>query len=384
MRVLVTVGFLGHFGETDGVVTTYRNLIPHFARWGEDVDIVAYGPEDRVEREGRVRLIAHRPRLPLRVDPVRWVDPAFAFSALARELAGHRYDVVQSSTPDPMGLWARHVARRHRCPFVALYHTALGQYATIRATAAAGAAVGGAAGRLMDTLLHGYFDSADLVLCPSESVRADLRERLRVPVEVLSRGVDSIAFRPDPGRRVPARARALYVGRVVPEKNLDLLARTFTRPCPADLTVVGDGPSLEGLQRALPHALFTGRLTGDSLARAYADADFFVFPSRTDTLGNVVLEAMASGLPAVVTSSMGPKELIEDGVTGFVAATDADFAAAVRTLAADPARRNAMARAARAFAETRSWAAIFERLLGVYDGVGRSRVFQGVLHAARA
>ena len=86
MRVLITVGFLGHFGETDGVVTTYRNLIPRFVRWNEPVDIVAYGPVDRVETVGRVRLIVHRPRLPLRVDPNRWVDLAFATTRLAREL----------------------------------------------------------------------------------------------------------------------------------------------------------------------------------------------------------------------------------------------------------------------------------------------------------
>ena len=386
MRVLITVGFLGHYGETDGVVTTYRNLIPHLVRWGEHVDLVAYGPEDRIETDGRVRRITHRPRLPVRVDPARWVDGAFALTPLARELARRPYDLVQSSTPDPMGLWARAVARRHGAPFLALYHTALAEYAAIRGTRAAGPVIGDLMRRVMDGALRRYYDSADLVLCPSESVRSELATTLHVPIEVLSRGVDSETFRPDPKRVPPTRPRALYVGRVAPEKNLDLLAHVFAAPAPADLTIVGDGPAREGLEQRLPNAVFTGRLGGPALARAYADADFFVFPSRTDTLGNVVLEAMAAGLPAVVTDSMGPKELLRDGVTGFVARSDDGFAAAVHSLATHADRRRAMGAAARAFAETRSWDTIFNRLVGVYGRLLAARAARApeVLHAARA
>jgi alpha-1,6-mannosyltransferase len=166
------------------------------------------------------------------------------------------------------------------------------------------------------------------------------------------------------------RVRALYVGRVAPEKNLDLLARVFAGRVDVDLTIVGDGPSSAELQQRLPGARFTGRLTGDALTSAYREADFFVFPSRTDTLGNVVLEAMASGLPAVVTDSMGPKELVDHGRTGFVAGSDAAFAAAVDTLVADRALRRAMGAAARRFAETRSWDAIFAQLLRYYEQTG--------------
>jgi phosphatidylinositol alpha 1,6-mannosyltransferase len=388
MRVLITVGFLGHFGETDGVVTTYRNLIPRFVRWGEPVDIVAYGPRDDVQSFGRLRMIVHRPRLPLRVDPNRWIDLAFSATRLGRELARTRYDVVQSSTPDPMGLWARAVARRQGCPFIALYHTALGQYAAIRGEHAAGRVAGWLMGEVVEGWLRRYFDSADVVLAPSESVRADLMTTLRAPVEVLSRGVDSVAFHPDKRGARGDGVRALYVGRVAPEKNLDLLARVFAPPADTMLTIVGDGPSRAELRGRLPGATFTGRLDGERLAQAYADSDFFVFPSHTDTLGNVVLEAMASGLPAVVSESMGPKELVRHGETGFVAGTDEEFAAAVRTLATDPLRCRAMGRAARAFAETRSWKTIFEQLLGGYELLRHTHavstaggVHEHVLHA---
>jgi len=367
MRVLITVGFLGHFGETDGVVTTYRNLLPFFERRGPDLDVVAYGPEDRTEDHGRVRLHVHRPRLPVRVDPRRWVDLAFSQTALARTLARTPYSLVQSSTPDPMGLWARGVARRQAVPFVAVYHTALAEYAAIRGGQAAGALVGGVMGRVMGAWMRAYYGRADLILAPSETVRAELAATLRPPAAVLSRGVDSRAFHPDRRTRGHGRVRALYVGRVAPEKNLDLVARVFAARPDIDLTIVGDGPSVPDLREALPSATFTGRLMGEPLAQAYADADFFVFPSRTDTLGNVVLEAMASGLPVVVSDAMGPKELVRHGETGFVMGTDAEFAAAVDMLTASAGMRRTMGAAARRYAETRSWEAIFEQLLGYYE-----------------
>jgi phosphatidylinositol alpha 1,6-mannosyltransferase len=240
----------------------------------------------------------------------------------------------------------------------------------------------------MDLWLGGFYDGADLVLAPSRSARADVAPRLRPPVAVLGRGVDSELFHPRSRRRPGGRTRALYVGRVTPEKNLGALVPIFAGRADVDLTIVGDGPSVPELQRQLPRAAFAGRLEGAVLAQAYADADFFVFPSRTDTLGNVVLEAMASGLPVVVADAMGPKELVHDGVTGFVAHSDADFAGAVHVLATQPERRQEMAQAARAFAETRSWDAIFAQLLRYYDQVLRRRatagpIPRGVLGAAR-
>jgi glycosyltransferase involved in cell wall biosynthesis len=366
MRVLITVGFLGQFGETDGVVTTYRNLLPFYEKSGLQVDLLAYGPEDRVLERGRVRILVHRPRVPLRVDPIRWIDLGFGATRLARSLWRVPYDLVQSSTPDPMGVWGQGLARG-RCPFLAFYHTALAEYAAIRGRCTAGPIGGRVLGGIMEHWLRRYFDRADRILAPSRSVERELAGRFRPPVAVLGRGVDSSAFHPSKRRRPDGRVRALYVGRVAPEKNLDLLARIFESRADCELVVVGDGPCQEAMRRRLPRAWFSGRLEGEALAQAYADADFFVFPSRTDTLGNVVLEAMASGLPVVVSDSMGPKELVEDGSTGFVAASDQAFASAVAKLAADGARRAEMGRAARGFAETRSWAAIFDGLMSHYQ-----------------
>jgi glycosyltransferase involved in cell wall biosynthesis len=171
----------------------------------------------------------------------------------------------------------------------------------------------------------------------------------------------------------------LYAGRVSIEKNLQLL-RKLDLSGGRDLVVVGDGPYTETLRAAQPQARFTGFLTGADLQQAYADADIFVFPSKTDTFGNAVLEAMASGLPVIVTDVLGPKDFVRHGETGFIASGDEEFVEYHRRLVRDHDLRARMGRAARAYALTCSWDAIFEeQLIGNYrrviEGDDRSNEF---------
>jgi len=128
--------------------------------------------------------------------------------------------------------------------------------------------------------------------------------------------------------------------------------------------VIGHGDEEQTLRARMPHADFPGVLRGEALAQAYASMDLFVFPSHTDTFGNVVLEALASGVPAIVTPDGGPRYIVQEGVTGHIA-PDPDFTAAIASVMADPARLAAMRHAARAYALTASWDAVFE---GVYEG----------------
>jgi glycosyltransferase involved in cell wall biosynthesis len=129
------------------------------------------------------------------------------------------------------------------------------------------------------------------------------------------------------------------------------------------LYVVGHGPYSEALAAALPDAVFLGYLTGEALARAYASADIFVFPSTTDTFGNVVIEAQASGLPVIVSDLGGPKELVEDGVSGIVtkAHDTEDFARAINRLAGDAKLRARMGEKARRSVIDRSWPGAFHK-----------------------
>jgi phosphatidylinositol alpha 1,6-mannosyltransferase len=161
-----------------------------------------------------------------------------------------------------------------------------------------------------------------------------------------------------------------FVGRLMPEKNLRLLARVADALRTAGITdfrfqISGAGSEREWLERNVPNIEFTGVLTGDDLSTAYANLDVFVFPSRTDTFGNVVQEALASGVPAVVSDAGGPRFIVSHGINGLVAATDEEFCAWVVALARDEILRRKMGGAARRSMLQKSWDRVFEE---VYDG----------------
>ena len=161
--------------------------------------------------------------------------------------------------------------------------------------------------------------------------------------------------------------RLLYVGRISREKDLDLLAAAYRRlrdeGLPVQLFIVGHGPYSEALAKSLPEAFFTGYLSGNELATAYASSDIFVFPSTTDTFGNVILEAQACGVPVVVSDSGGPKELVEDKANGLITRSHDvdDFARAIRALVTNPALRERMGKSARASVTDRSWPSAFKK-----------------------
>ena len=186
-------------------------------------------------------------------------------------------------------------------------------------------------------------------------------------LRILPRGLDTTLFHPS--RRdekfwvergtAAGHAVLLYVGRISKEKDLDILVAAWPhlRPLGPALALVGDGPYVKELKSLLPEAIFTGALSGETLASAFASADLFLFPSTTDTFGNVIVEAMASGLPCIVSDQGGPKDLVEPGRTGYITkALDVEsFAQPVRELLAEPARLAAMRPAARAAVEGRDW-----------------------------
>ncbi len=227
------------------------------------------------------------------------------------------------------------------------------------------------------TYMSWFYKQMDVVYAPSQAIAAEL-EGLGVEpraIRVYPRGVDTARF--DPAKRngfyeqwtTATTVKLLYVGRVSREKDLDVLATAFRQTCrdmpghDLRLIVVGDGPyraEMEEELAGLP-VLFTGVLDGEDLAEAYASADLFVFPSTTDTFGNVVLEAQASGLPVIVSDQGGPMENIEPEQTGIVVAgrDAADLARAMVELCSNPGRIKSMGERARVFAEQRAFGAAF-------------------------
>jgi glycosyltransferase involved in cell wall biosynthesis len=360
------------FDEINGVTNTYHQLV-RYCR-DHDVRLDVFCPtqeEDSDEELGSVKI--HRVRQSMGV-PV-YSDLNFDLKVISPRIGmyfvKHRFDLIHASSPGNMGLQALTLSYYHRLPLVGVYHTALPEYAEDRAVK-----IGR---KLIPTLkrtgfwenltwcyVTWFYDHCDLVLSPSEHIRGVLEERLKTEVKVFSRGIDLERFNPRHREQRPG-VNVLYVGRVSVEKGLDDLAEAFSGIDGVNLVVVGDGPYRKELEaRAGDNFVFKGFLRGEALSAEYASADIFVFPSKTDTFGNVVLEAMASGIPVIVTDRMAPRELVEDGRNGFVARNSGEMKDKISLLARDSSLRERMGKASRRLAEKRTWGRVFETLFEHY------------------
>lgn len=284
--------------------------------------------------------------------------------AFARELQQQRVDLVHITTPGPVGLAARWIALHVGRPLTGSLHSEPGQYAA-RVSASA------RAGRIIERYVRWFYAPCGSLFVPSEVTRARLALRGygRDRLHVWGPGVDAEQFAP---RRVsPAlrqrwhaddrRPAILYAGRLSGEKGLGLVRAIrrglLQRGLEHQFVFAGDGPMRQELESVCPDGHFLGALGRDQLAVAMASAHVFLFPGATDTLGHVVLEAQASGLPVVVSSQGGPRQHMQPGVTGLVAdAGEADgFVTALVTLLTRPAERVAMGQRARQYAASRDW-----------------------------
>src|SRR5213595_911278 len=280
------------------------------------------------------------------------------------------------STPGPIGLTGLLSAKLLTLQTSGIYHTDFPQYVRILTE---DSFLESMAWRYM----HWFYGQLDTVFVNSEEYRQSWIKRGFDPakLKILPRGLDTELFHP--ARRDPAflekfgtcngEVRLLYVGRISREKDLDFLATAYTRlrneGLPIQLFVVGHCPYSEEFSRSLPEAFFTGYLTGKDLAAAYASVDIFVFPSTTDTFGNVIIEAQASGVPVVVSDSGGPKELVEDKANGLITKSHDvdDFTSAIRTLVTATALRERMGNCARKSVIARSWPGAFRKFWGTTE-----------------
>ena len=272
---------------------------------------------------------------------------------------------IHAATPGPMGLAALAIARILSLPIVATYHTAFPQYVK-RLTGDEGLEA------VTWRYMIWYYNQMDRVYVPSAATGQELivHGLSKHKIHIYPRGVDTDFFHPRHATErfrskhgLTGKTAALYVGRVSKEKDLDLLCHAYKRFLPTHpdtaLVVVGDGPYRQEMERALREtpAVFTGYLSGTDLAEAYASCDFFVFPSSTDTFGNVVLEAQASGLPVIVSDQGGPQENVVEGQTGliFSSGMEESLIQALTWMTSCPAMRQEMGKKARASMEQRSF-----------------------------
>lgn len=366
--------FTDSFDQINGVSNTFKQLVRYCRREQFLLDVHTYGSKGySLETVGSVRIFRHRPLLAIPYySDMSWDLGTPRFS-LARVAATESYDLIHVASPGSMGLNGLWVAHRNKIPLIGSYHTALPEYVRPRIESFAGrmglpVELGARAESALWKYMQWFYNRCQQVLVPSHSTRIALEKRLRVPLTIFSRGVDVNRFHPR-FRQQRERLTVLYVGRVSIEKNLDLLVRLLRDRTDVDLVVVGDGPYRSELRKHLPHARLPGFLGGEELSRAYASADVFLFPSKTDTFGNAVLEAMSSGVPAIVTDQMGPKEIVRHGETGLVAAGEWEFRQCLDALIDRPTLRRTMARNAREYALKQSWNAVFDELLRQYSKV---------------
>lgn len=303
----------------------------------------------------------------LAFDLALWRDLSFVKEALL----AFRPDVVHITSPGDVGLLGLYLAHSLKIPLVASWHTNLHEFGARRLSKFASWAPAKQAERVMLDLLGLFYSSARVTLAPNPEWVTWLAARTRKPSFLMSRGVDSELFNPSRRTIRDGVIRIGYVGRVSPEKNVRRLVdirAALKRAGHRDFrfVIVGDGSELPWLREHLRDAEFTGVLRGERLAEAYANMDVFLFPSHTDTFGNVVQEAMASGVVPVVSASGGPKYIVEEGISGFVAQDESEFAVHTGTLMAFPARLTLMRRAAREKAETASWDRVFEKVYEAY------------------
>jgi glycosyltransferase involved in cell wall biosynthesis len=317
--------------------------------------------------------------IPFYPDMRMYVPRLFEFVARARR---DRIDVIHLTTPGPIGLAALYAAWRLRVPIVGSFHTDLAAYT---------AQLSGS--RWLGTLMREYmrwpYGKCVRILAPSEHTRRLLIESKADPakIDLWPRGVDTSLFSPSKRSTTlrnswhvsDRRPALLYVGRVSKEKQLLLLPAVQNRlhrmGVEHRFVIAGGGPLLPELKTLMPEAVFTGPLSREAVADAFASSDLFVFPSRTDTAGNVVLEAQASGLPVMISGSGGPRENMLAGRTGLVChRDDADeWAQAIAGLLRDRSRHAAMRAAAREYASSRTWEVALQPLYRAYQDAAMRR-----------
>lgn len=369
------------FHEVNGVALTSRQLDAFARRRQIPFLSVHCGPNHEKQTDGSVTTIQlQRGRAKFGLDSNLDCDPLLLRYAgeVTEEAKKFGAELVHITGPGDVGILGCEVARRLKVPLVLSWHTSLHEYAGRRLERMLSFApetfrdrMGHLAEEKSWGLLGWFYRKARVVLAPNQELVQQMRELTGRPTFLMQRGVDTTLFNPAKRSRTTPTFRIGYVGRLTPEKNVRFLAELgqslkLTSKRGFEFVIIGEGSEKDWLQENVPNATLTGVLRGEALAQAYASMDLFVFPSTTDTFGNVVLEAMASGVPAVVTAEGGPKFLVQSGVTGYVAADFRGFIKCVNGLLNDLDTHHRMREAARHYACGLSWDSVFEKVFKAY------------------
>ncbi|MDZ8092482.1 MAG: glycosyltransferase family 1 protein [Nostoc sp. DedQUE05] len=356
--------------KVDGIVTRLRHTVDHLQRSGNQVLVIAPDGGITEHKGAKVYGVTGFP-LPLYPE----LKMALPRPAIGYVLEKFKPDIIHVVNPAVLGLSGIFYSKILKIPLVASYHTHLPQYLQHYG-------LGMLEGFLWE-LLKGAHNQAALNLCTSTAMVEELTAHGIERVDLWQRGVDTELFHPDLAsvemrsrlsQNHPESPLLLYVGRLSAEKEIERIKPILEAIPEARLALVGDGPHREALQKhfAGTNTYFVGYLMGQELGSAFASADAFIFPSRTETLGLVLLEAMAAGCPVVAARSGGIPDIVTDGVNGYLFEPTADvqgaIAATVRLLE-QKQQRDIIRQNARQEAESWGWAAATKQLQDYYQKV---------------
>ena len=401
--------FPDSFHEVNGVAHTSRNFTAYARRHDIPMLCVRAGQTTRrLPREGSIRALElGRSPLAVQVEKDLSFDPLFFryTNRISATVRSFRPDVIHITGPSELGLFGAYFAHQLRIPLVASWHTNLHEYAArrMRWLSRHMGFVGGKLEHAVEAatlnLTSHLYRRAEAVYAPNPTLCALLESTTHRPCHLMQRGVDTTLFTPTRRTRCLDDPEILlgYVGRLSVEKNVALLPKVDAQLRTLGITprwlIIGHGAEEAHLRRALPNAVLPGVLRDDALASAYANMDLLIFPSHTDTFGNVVLEALASGVPAIVTPHGGPAHILHSATQSTSSATsaapsccdkcratqtatpitspgrtanDEDFAAAIADVLTNPTAHAAMRLTARNYAQRCSWDAVFDRVLAAY------------------
>ncbi|MGB3544508.1 glycosyltransferase family 4 protein, partial [Rubrivirga sp.] len=365
--------FTGNYNHVeDGVSRTLGRLVGYLIDEGHEVLVVGPSISTPLDQPGDFLEV---PSTAIPGRPEYRISTRFPASVRQKVLA-FRPDIVHIATPDVLGHRALSWGRGLGLPVVTTYHTHFASYLDFYRV--------GFAEPLLWAAFRRFYNRCLEVYAPTPAMRDTLLEHgITSEVRLWPRGIEADRFHPSSRSDEWRKSRGFdledvvvtFVSRLVKEKGIDVYADTIrtlqAEEAPVRALVVGDGPERSALEDALPDAVFTGHLGGTEIATAYASSDVFLFPSETETFGNVTLEAMASGLAVVVADAAGSASLVEDGRTGSLCSPrDRNaFADATRAFIEDANRRERFGIAAREAALTYNWPDVLDRMVGYYRAV---------------
>jgi phosphatidylinositol alpha 1,6-mannosyltransferase len=374
--------FADTFHETNGAANFLRRLVVFARTKNYELLCVRSGAETRSYKEGSVSFLdlkRGKASIPLdgalKFDPFLWKHKKL----IVETFQTFAPNVIHITGLNDISQFGYYFAHFKKIPAVATWHTNAHEYAAQRFAAVLPFISENSKCKIRQAIENVAFKGlmklyflAQMQLAPNEELVSEICRLTRRPSFLLGRGVDTDYLSPTKRRRADDREIVIgFVGRLRPEKNVRMLGEIENALQKAHIKnykflIVGEGGERVWLENNLKNAHLTGEIFGEELAQNYANMDLFAFPSQTDAFGNVVLEAMSSGVPAVVMSSGGPKFLIEHGANGFIAESNADFIETIVRIVKNPQCLPALGQAARRSAEHYSWESIFEKMFDYY------------------